>query len=249
MMDHLEYCDLLEVEIENFAQVLAQTDTDLEVPSCPGWTVLQLTEHMGEVHRWSEHLVRVLAPQRIGASEMGLDQGPATPDWIRQGGRTLLSTLRSADPNAPMWAWGADQHARFWSRRELHETMVHRIDIQIAGSMAPQADPMLAADAIDELLVNLPKSAYFSPKVKLLKGDGERLGLSANDWPWARTVTLHSEGFEVAEEGEDHTTSISGPALELMLVLYRRSALSSPGIAIQGDSELARFWWANSALE
>jgi hypothetical protein len=26
-----------------------------------------------------------------------------------------------------MWAWGPDKHARFWSRRMLHETAVHRV--------------------------------------------------------------------------------------------------------------------------
>ena len=27
-----------------------------------------------------------------------------------------------------MWAWGPDKHARFWPRRLLHETAVHRGD-------------------------------------------------------------------------------------------------------------------------
>jgi uncharacterized protein (TIGR03083 family) len=225
-MNHLEYCDLLEPEIERFAQVLEITNPDLPIPSCPGWSATELAAHMGEVHRWSEHLVRVVAPGRIGAGEMGLDQGPPTPEWIRQGGTALLATLRAADPDAAMWAWGGDQHARFWSWRELHETIVHRIDLEIAGGRVPNADAAVAADGIDELLDNLPGSAYFSPKVRLLKGQGQRLGLRAEDTGGTWTITLTPAGFEVGPGG-DHDALVSGPALPLLLVAYRRWPLAS----------------------
>ena len=60
-----------------------------------------------------------------------------------------------ADPGSSMWAWGADQHARFWSRRQLHETLVHRCDLELAQSGRPSVPAHLAADTIDEFLDNL----------------------------------------------------------------------------------------------
>ena len=43
--------------------------------------------------------------------------------------------------------------------------------------------------------------------------------------------------------------TLSGPALDLLLVLYRRRALDGSGVTVTGDRGLADFWLANSALE
>jgi len=96
-----------------------------------------------------------------------------------------------------MWAWGADQRVRFWSRRQLHETLVHRIDVELALGLVPAASPAVAADAIDEFLVNLSGAAYFSSRVKDLRGDGERLSFQATDQGREWSVSLLPEGFEV----------------------------------------------------
>ena len=121
-----------------------------------------------------DQLVRSLAPTRVPASEMGLDEGPADAEWLRRGGTTLVQTLRSADPAAPMWAWGPDQHVRFWSRRQLHETLVHRFDLELANGNPPSSPPVSLADTIDEFLGNLAAAEYFSPSA-LLRGDGESI--------------------------------------------------------------------------
>ncbi|MFJ6752135.1 maleylpyruvate isomerase N-terminal domain-containing protein [Streptomyces sp. NPDC091266] len=49
-------------------------------------------------------------------------------------------TFRAVDPDAPMWAWGADQHARFWVRRMLFETLVHRTGAETAVGIRPTVD-------------------------------------------------------------------------------------------------------------
>ncbi|HTW09903.1 MAG TPA: maleylpyruvate isomerase N-terminal domain-containing protein, partial [Acidimicrobiales bacterium] len=168
-MDHVEHCSLLAAEIERFALAIDGLPLDLPVPSCPGWAVSDLTLHLGKVHRWAENLVRLRAPERIPGPRGDLEP---TASWVRDGGTALVATLRAADPDAGMWAWGVDQHVRWWSRRQLHETLVHRMDADLAAGAAPRADAAVAADAIDEFLVNLGAAAYFSPKVKELKGDG-----------------------------------------------------------------------------
>ena len=185
-MDHPEHCELLAVEIERFAALVETVSPSTPVPSCPGWTVDDVGLHLGTVHRWVEHLVRVRAAARIASSEMGLDEGPVDGEWIRLGGAALLGTLRASDPTDSMWAWGSDQHVRFWSRRQLHETLVHRFDLEIAAGRRPAAAAYVAADTIDEFLVNLAKAAYFSPKVKLLRGNGESIVLRARRIPGTR---------------------------------------------------------------
>ena len=248
-MDHHQHCDLLAREVERFATLIDGAPLEAPVPSCPGWSIADLTNHLGSVHRWAEHLVRVRAPKPISAEDMGLGQPETSADWLRSGGQILVATLRTAEPDAEMWAWGADQHVRFWSRRQLHETMVHRIDAQLALGQPPDAAPPVAADAIDEFLANLGAAAYFSPRVRNLRGNNQRLMFSATDEHHAWGVTLHPEGFELVRNPSSNEAALSGPALTLLLVLYGRLPPTDPAVTISGDASMVDFWLANSALE
>ncbi len=248
-MDHLEHCDLLEEEVERFAALLDSANPSIPVPSCPGWTVEDLGHHLGIVHRWAEHLVRVRAAARIASSEMRLDDGPVCGEWLRRGGADLVSTLRAADPSAPMWAWGADQHVRFWSRRQLHETLVHRFDLELAEGHSPSASADLVADTIDEFLDNLASAVYFSPKVARLRGNGESILFRATDTGQAWTVGFFPDRFEVRDGEQPAAASLSGPAATLALVLYRRLSVPNSDLHVQGRHDLVEFWIENSALE
>jgi uncharacterized protein (TIGR03083 family) len=253
-VDHLELCDLLAVEVDRFATLIDGVPLDIAVPSCPGWSLRDLTAHLGTVHRWAEHLVRARAQERIPSSSMGLGEPSPSPAWLREGGQVLVATLRSADPEEPMWAWGADKHVRFWSRRQLHETLVHTMDAELALGKAPAAAASLAADAVDEFLANLPRAVYFSPKVANLRGDGAQLEFRATDEDRAWWVTLGAEGFEVAPGTRSAPAApagatLKGPADVLLLVLYRRLPVGTAGMTVSGDASLVDFWLANSALE
>jgi uncharacterized protein (TIGR03083 family) len=248
-MDHLEHCDLLEGEVERFAALVETAPRSMSVPSCPGWTVDDLALHLGTVHRWAEQLVRVRAPTRVASSEMGLEEGPADGEWVRRGGAALLKTLRSANPGASMWAWGADQHARFWSRRQLHETLVHRCDLELAQGDRPSVPAHLAADTIDEFLDNLAAAEYFSPNVARLRGVGESILFRATDTGHAWTVGLHPDRFEVRVGEHPSTATLSGPAAMLSLVVYRRLSLDGADLDVEGSRDPVDFWIANSALE
>jgi uncharacterized protein (TIGR03083 family) len=248
-VDHARCCDLLAEEVERVAGVVAEVPADARVPSCPDWNVGELALHLGRVHRWADGLVGTLADGPQAAADAFEDLGPPTAAWLRSGGTTLVGTLRAADPDAAMWAWGADQHVRFWSRRQLHETLVHRIDAELAGGLVSTASSEVAADAIDELLMNLPMAARFSPKVANLHGDGRRLALVPSDAEEAWTITLGTDGFAVGARSTTAEATLSGPALALLLVLYRRRALEGSGLTVSGDQALVDLWLDNSALE
>jgi uncharacterized protein (TIGR03083 family) len=248
-VNHAQHCDHLEVEIERFATALEAANVEARVPSCPEWNVYQLAEHLGTIHRWSEYLVRVEAPDRVPSSAMGLELAPVDAAWLRRGGATLVATLRHANPDAPMWAWGADQHLRFWSRRQLHETMVHRVDLELAAGATSFVEPEVANDAIDEFLANLKGASYFSPKVKELRGDHQRLRFTSSDTPGDWIVELREDDFTVTKGSGTADAQLVGPALALMMVLYRRGALSDSDVVVRGDRSLIDFWTINSALE
>lgn len=248
-MNHLDYCDALGAEITQFADVLAAADFDDQVPGCPDWSVGDLAQHLGTVHRWAERLVANVASERESPGAMGLVLEPVGSPWIREGGEQLLETLRTSDPAAPMWTWGADQHLGWWSRRQLHETLVHRIDLEAASGITADVAAPIAADAIDEFLVNLECAGAFSPLVREIRGSGEVLNILATDAQKAWSVALTPEGFTIGGPNESGNAELSGPALDLLLVLYRRLALSASSVSASGSRALVDFWLAHSALE
>ena len=219
------------------------------VPSCPDWSVKDLAQHLGIIHRWAEHLVRVGANSYVSSDSLSVDTSHVNAEWIRDGGTRLVATLRASDPDHEMWAWGQDQHVRFWSRRQLHETLVHRMDIDLAMGAEPHTKPRVAADGIDEFLVNLKSAKGFSPKVRELRGTGEVLHLTTTDTDSHWSITLQPDGFELTDETSTPTASLRGPAADLLLVLYRRLPLASTRVTGTGRDDVIDFWIAHSALE
>jgi uncharacterized protein (TIGR03083 family) len=247
-VNHEEHCDALEVEIERFASTLEDASPSARVPSCPEWSVHDLASHLGVIHRWAQRLVATRSPEWVGGSSMDLERGPVDATWLRRGGDTLVTTLRSADPVAEMWAWGPDHHVRWWSRRQLHETLVHRIDLELGVGTTSLVEPFLAVDAIDEFLVNLESAGRFSPRVRELRGDGGLLQFSATDASASWTVELRPEGFALVDAAPPDA-QLRGRATELLCVLYRRLALEDSDLLVTGDRPLMDFWLSKCALE
>jgi uncharacterized protein (TIGR03083 family) len=246
-MDYSTHCDELEFEGARFVELARGADVDAPVPACPGWNVANLLAHVGYVHRWSRYLVNVRAPQRIAGQEMGLSRGPVTADWLAQGVSELLVTLRAADPDEEMWAWGDDQHVRYWARRQLHETLVHRSDLEEALGIASEFDPDVAADAIDEFFANIERAGDFSPDVKNLVGEGDVVAFRAHEGRvWS--VRLEPEGFGFVEGSLAPSATLHGPAAELLLVIYRRRAIEASRCSVEGRRDLVDHWLENSAL-
>lgn len=184
LREHGWCCDAFATEAGRFADVVDGADLDAAIPTCPEWKLVDLVGHLGGVHRWAGQMVRDRAQERLRGREVERDLAEgATPEaeWIRAGVERVLPWLRAADPDADMWAWGADKHARFWPRRMLHESTVHRADAEFAVGREPDIDPAVAVDGVDEFLDNLPHAAYFAPAVTELKGDGDRIVWRAED--------------------------------------------------------------------
>jgi predicted lipid carrier protein YhbT len=123
------------------------------------------------------------------------------------------------------------------------------MDLELANGATPASSPEIAADAIDEFLVNLAGAAYFSPRVRDLRGNGEQLSISTADLDRSWTIELQPEGFALVQSGEPPSASLIGDATELLLLLYRRVPKTDSRVKVRGDSTLADFWLDHSALE
>jgi len=249
---HLAYCDAIPSVVRRAADVIGAVDPDNRVPTCPDWSVGNLAEHIGSIHRWAGAMVEVLSPDRIRPSALDLgvpEDARALPAWISDGIPVLAARLRSKDPDAPMWAWGADKHVWFWSRRMVHETTVHRADAEFAAGVEPSIEASVAVDGIDEFLENLPHAAYFAPHVTELRGSGERLQFGATDADVRWTVTLEGEGFRWDHEAGEVDASVEAPAADLYLWIWGRRRIHDPDrFAITGDRALLEFWIERSSL-
>ncbi|NNN10192.1 MAG: maleylpyruvate isomerase family mycothiol-dependent enzyme [Acidimicrobiaceae bacterium] len=246
-MDYDDYCDQFEAEGARFVASAHAADVAAPVPGCPQWCVADLLAHVGFVHRWARYLVAARASERVSARDMNLSRGPVTSSWLAQGVHEALATLRESDPNDVMWAWGADQHVRFWARRLLHETLVHRVDLEEAMGVTSQIDAHIAIDAIDEFLANLERAGVFSPDVKNLVGTGEVITFRVDEGPsWQ--VLLTPGGFELLQESRHADAIISGSARNVLLTLYRRAPAGS-SCEVSGRVEVIEKWLENCALQ
>lgn len=247
-MTYEEYCDELDREVDRFADALANADPAARVPSCPEWSVQELTEHLGKVHRWAHELVRTRATARIPMPAVELGAHEIRGQWLRSGGHSLADGLRSADPDESMWAWGADQHVRFWARRQLHETLVHRIDLELATGETSWIDPAIAVDAVDEFLANVKSDRDIAVRARTEHPDGERLEIRAAGSSKSWGIELSADEYCFVDEVIKPDASLSGEPAELLAAVLRRRPLAACEVVIEGDGSLVEHWLAETAF-
>lgn len=237
---HLRYAEAAASEIDHMAGVVRGREGTVPVPSCPGWDLRALTEHTGSVHRWAAAIVRDAAPRRYDreAMDYGFPEDFAeAAGWLEAGGVLLTEALKSRDPDTGMWSWAGERNARFWSRRQLHETVVHRADAELALGVTPRIDEDVAADGVDEFFDVLPY-ARWQPRVAELRSDGEAIAWrTGTGLAWLVRLTRTGFAHERSEGPADVTVTVP-TAGDLMLTLWNRREPDE----VRGDDELLRFW-------
>ncbi|MFI1970483.1 maleylpyruvate isomerase family mycothiol-dependent enzyme [Streptomyces cinnamoneus] len=241
-------------ETARFVDAVKQADLSTPVPSCPGWTLADLTRHTGSVHRWFSVLLRQRVQQPPASREVDLnlpEQPGDYPDWLARSAAESADAFAATDLDGPMWAWGADQHARFWVRRMLFETLVHRADAELALGLSPRIDRALAVDGIDEFLTNLPFAAVFAPRTAGLRAPDRSIRFSCTDGEGDWVVRLRPDGFGLAAADAEARTAdvtVQGAAADLLLLLYGRLNREDDAFQVLGDEELLAHWVADSAF-
>ena len=247
--------DLLDGEIRRIAELAADTDPHAPIPGTD-WDLAELVGHVALIHRWVRTMVEQLSARRIDQRTIDATlpaDWSAVPAWFSRNGADLVAALRAADPDAPMYAWAGDKHVRFWIRRMLHETTIHRTDAESAAGVIGRIEPAVAVDAVDELLDILPFAVYFRPNVRDLHGDGETIHLHATDLdgtglPGEWLITLEPEGFRWSRAHVKGAAAVRGRAQDLALFVYGRRKAGDPALQVLGDDSLLAHWSAKSAF-
>ncbi|MEV7914375.1 maleylpyruvate isomerase family mycothiol-dependent enzyme [Streptomyces griseus] len=220
------------------------------VPTCPGWQIRHLLRHTGMVHRWAAAFVTEgHTDYRPDGGEPALD-GAELLAWFREGHGHLVRSLEEAPADLDCWTFlPAPSPLAFWSRRQLHETAVHRVDAESAlgGPLTP-VPAERAVDGIDELLTGF----HARPKSKVRSRKPRTLRVRAVDTEATWTVRISEDPPEAVrtvvpdapEDGVD--CELSGTAEGLYLTLWNRLPLAA--LSLRGDRSVARLWTDNSAV-
>ncbi|NMO92008.1 maleylpyruvate isomerase family mycothiol-dependent enzyme [Actinomycetospora sp. TBRC 11914] len=229
----------------------AGDDLSAPVATCPGWTVHDLARHLGRVHR------RVAATIETGAERM-VDRDAEVPDgeppqgrdevatWLLQGASRLVATLEGADPAREVGGFVGPVTVAFWRRRQLHETLVHRLDAELAVGLPPLPDvaPGLAADGVAEWYDLI---TWFRAGSRRLRGEGGTVHLhctDADDGEWL--IRRGPDGVAITREHAKADVAVRGRAADLLAVVTGRAGLE--GVEVFGDPALAEDWFRVSAM-
>ncbi|GGM18917.1 maleylpyruvate isomerase family mycothiol-dependent enzyme [Dactylosporangium sucinum] len=242
------HIDALERAGLDFVDAAEKAGLDAPVPTCPEWTVRDLVQHLGYVHRWAATYVRecravILTDDEEEAAVGGMPGDADLVEWFQAGHTALVDTLRAAPPSLDCWHFlPAESPLAFWARRQAHETTIHRADLQGAVGSIGGVEADVGIDGIDELLMG-----FYGARGGRLRSDSPRtLAVDVTDGaacegPRSWTVQMGPSGAAIsrgAPAAADCT--LRGPAGELYLALWNRRPADE--LVVAGDPAVLGVW-------
>lgn len=243
----LEFADLLELIDERAAAfravIAAAPSLDVQVPTCPEWTLFDLAKHLGEGRRAWAATVIAGPDAQSKAVPVGEPVAPteraALLDWLAASTAQLLNALREAGPDRGCWTWWGDSQSPATcgavARHQLQEVAVHTYDAQVALGVPEPLPTEVAVDGVEEFLstcnattVPWPHQAAFV-EYRSSEGHSWRLLLSAAGLSFTRLP----EESTPPDATPGHGVVIRGAASDLVLFMYGRREVIS--MAITGD--------------
>ena len=252
MHNALEIPDLLRLIDERStafrAAIAAAPTLDVQVPTCPEWSLRDLARHLGE-GRFAWAATVTAGPDATAKS--GPEGAAPVPQereallaWLAASTRALVEALQAAGPDRGCWTWWGDSQSprtcRAVARHQLQEIAVHTYDAQLTVDGPQQLLPEeVALDGVEDFLFTIcaTTSAWpHDPAVvdyRTTEGRAWRVRLSADG---ARVTRLPEPATLPDSTGADPDAvefSTRSPASELVLAFYGRLPLES--LEIEGD--------------
>jgi len=240
----MEYSRFLECLAADFARLRAVVPIDptAAVPTCPGWTVADLTRHVGQVYLHKTMAMREGAePDPWPPEELAHEEPLALLDRAYAG---LLDEFVARKPEDPAGSWYTpDQTVGFWIRRMAQETVIHRIDAELGtGQPVAPVPTDLAVDGIDELLkvfVAYSVARWGNYFTDILGGSPGRTYTVRSDGAVWRART--GPGLFTVEDGagDDVTdVTVNGPPTAVLRWVWNREGAGEPsGVTVEGAPE------------
>jgi uncharacterized protein (TIGR03083 family) len=239
-MEIATWIETLREEGARLTAAARATPADAPVPTCPEWVARDLIRHLGGVQRWATRFVAEAlsepGSQTLEEVAGGWPGDEELADWFEAGYLRLVAALRGAPPDLQCWTFlRASSPLAMWSRRQAHETAIHRVDAELAAGRSVEhlsaLEPAFAADGVDELLT------CFVPRrsTKLRSEDPATLGVRCVDDAGAWMLSIGPDGVTTvagADAGAGDCT-LQGAAGDLYLALWNRGG--DERLQIEGD--------------
>jgi len=233
-----QYLSHLNANFQLLAAAIPNVPQD--VPSCPGWSTNDLAKHMAHVYLHQAFVVETGAKPE---NKEHLAPYPRTEDFAEFMGWGFEAITKALDiyrPERPTWSWHhSDFSVDFWFRRMAHETLIHRIDAELATGSVTPIDESLAIDGVDEVLDFLPLMGSWPEVPNIDFGIVSIVATTTGDkrvW----NLEFTNEAAAVSAAAEPNATArlvISGDAEAMDLYLWGRIDSSDPRISLTGEGE------------
>lgn len=249
-MDTSAYIDAVVRQTSTLAEWVDGKDGATPVPTTPKWTLTELVDHIGSVQR----MVTMVVGERLAEPSTAFARyvpGPTDPSqwgaWLTEGAAEAKRAFESATDDTPVWdPSGAAAGVPFWSRRLFGEASVHRADAAVALGMRYELEPEHAVEAIEDWLDTLTSHAYWENRPDFaqgMAGDGQTLHFHTTDAPGDWLARREPDQVVLDRTSGNADVTVSGPAVDLLLVLSRRRPLAeAPGLDVRGDGALFGRW-------
>jgi uncharacterized protein (TIGR03083 family) len=246
-MDASRYLQCLAADYGDLRDAVAAVEPTATVPSCPGWTMADLVVHVARVYLHKAAIMRT-GEEPEPWPPAGLAAEPSLALLGRAYGE-LRAEFRAHEPGESVPTWfGPDQTVGFWIRRMAQETVIHRIDAELAARLPITLVPGdLAADGIDEVLKRmLAYSAQEWPEefAELagghLAGEGgqDTIVVAAGEQAW--TIRPSPRQVVVADGGHrDPRVLVTGPSGAVLRWLWGRAG--DDAVRFDGDPAWAGY--------
>jgi uncharacterized protein (TIGR03083 family) len=250
-MVDVDYSATLLEQSRLLGELVFDADPSMPVPTCPGWSLLQLLRHVGRGDRWAAQIV---SDRASTALDPRLVRDGRPPDdvegarvWFEASPHTVVDAVAACAPDVAVWTFLGPRPAAWWVRRRLHEATVHRADVALATSVSYQLDPDIAADGISEWLERL--TVELATAHSLALAPGRSMALDPTDLPGAWLIRGATPGisWERATAGEQVDLRLAGPTTELFLSLVRRRPVVAKDraiVSLDGDVAVWDAWLA-----
>lgn len=230
------YAQRIAAEAARICEVARVGPLDARVPHMQRWRMSDVVAHLGGVHRWATEVVttRSMSPGR----RRGREEGDALIAWFQEGVAHLVEVFASTDLDEPCpnFSPGSANVVAFWARRQAHETTMHRWDTEAANGQFTPFDPAFATDGIDELFATFTRSRGG----QVLAGP-VRVTTTDTDASWVLTPGDKAGRVDVRlapPADTDVVATLSGPAEQVLLALWKRLDLSSAEVTTSGRHEV-----------
>ena len=207
------------------------------MPHLGRWKARDVIAHLGGVHRWATRIVASASMDGPGFRKSKLD-GEELLDWFDEGVEHLVAELGQHDPDdpCPNFNPGSPGVVRFWYARQLHETSIHRWDVESAFGDPEPIHRNTAAHGIAEYLdvfIRTRGKQTLTGPLRVTSTDVERSFLLT---PAAKPGRIDIEfGGTRATEAE-----IAGRASDVLLHLWGRRSFDDAEVTVTGDAVVAR---------